>query len=122
MNTKPTPAGTLLKSTALLAIIDRIEGLVDWHADLYADIENLSPDDMHAHCNGLVLQACKEARDILANAQLIAAAPDLLEALQNLENDDGSIPEHAWKLCQAAISKAISSANVLVETAPPEPK
>jgi len=46
-----------------------------------------------------------------ANARLIAAAPDLLEALQNLENDNGSIPDHAWKLCQRAISKAISSAN-----------
>jgi len=46
-----------------------------------------------------------------ANARLIAAAPELLEALRNLENDDGSIPAHAWNLIQAAISKAISSAN-----------
>jgi hypothetical protein len=41
-----------------------------------------------------------------ANAKLIAAAPDLLEALENLENDDGQIPAHAWNLCQAAIAKA----------------
>jgi len=41
-----------------------------------------------------------------ANARLIAAAPELLEALENLENDDGSIPDHAWNLCQAAIAKA----------------
>lgn len=40
------------------------------------------------------------------NARLIAAAPDLLEALENLENDDGSIPAHAWNLAQAAIAKA----------------
>lgn len=49
--------------------------------------------------------------DTKADARLVAAAPDLLEALQNLENDDGSIPAHAWNLCQAAISKATSSAN-----------
>ena len=40
------------------------------------------------------------------NAILIAAAPDMLAALQNLENDDNSIPEHAWKLVKDAISKA----------------
>ena len=39
-------------------------------------------------------------------AQLISAAPDLLEACRNLENDDGSIPEHAWKKVQDAINKA----------------
>jgi hypothetical protein len=42
----------------------------------------------------------------------------MLEALTNLENNDGGIPAHAWNLCQAAISKAISSANVK-EHAPP---
>ena len=41
-----------------------------------------------------------------ANAKLIAAAPCLLAALQNLENDNGQIPDHAWKLVQDAISKA----------------
>lgn len=41
-----------------------------------------------------------------ANAYLIAAAPDLLEALKNLENDDGQIPDHAWTLCQDAIRAA----------------
>jgi len=54
-------------------------------------------------------QICRIADE--ANARLIAAAPDLLEALQNLENNDGIIPDHAWKLCQEAISKAISPAN-----------
>ena len=42
----------------------------------------------------------------IANARLIAAAPDMLDALQNLENDDNSIPEHAWKLVKDAIAKA----------------
>lgn len=31
---------------------------------------------------------------------------DLLAALENLENDDGAIPEHAWSLVTAAIKKA----------------
>ena len=44
-----------------------------------------------------------------ANARLIASAPDLLAALENLENDDGSIPSHAWELVQAAIAKATGS-------------
>jgi hypothetical protein len=44
--------------------------------------------------------------EALANAYLIAAAPDLLEALENLENDDNSIPYHAWDMVQSAIAKA----------------
>lgn len=50
--------------------------------------------------------SAKRTDDAEANALLIAAAPELLEALENLENDDGSIPEHAWKLVKAAIAKA----------------
>lgn len=42
-----------------------------------------------------------------ANAKLIAAAPELLEACLNLENDDNSIPDHAWNKIQMAIKKAI---------------
>ena len=41
-----------------------------------------------------------------ANARLIAAAPDLLEACENIENDGGQVPEHVWKMIQAAIAKA----------------
>ena len=41
-----------------------------------------------------------------ADARLIAAAPDMLAALENLENDDGAIPAHAWGLVQAAVKKA----------------
>ena len=41
-----------------------------------------------------------------ANAVLIASAPCLLHALQNIENDNGQIPDHAWKVIQDAIAKA----------------
>jgi len=37
---------------------------------------------------------------------LIAAAPDLLEALENLENDAGQIPDDAWKIVKDAIARA----------------
>ena len=37
---------------------------------------------------------------------LLKAAPLMYEALANLENDDASIPEHAWKLVQAALDAA----------------
>jgi hypothetical protein len=30
---------------------------------------------------------------------------EMLEALENLENDDNNIPDHAWKLVQDAIAK-----------------
>ena len=38
--------------------------------------------------------------------RLLAAAPIMLEALENIENDDGSIPEEIWKMRNAAITKA----------------
>ena len=41
-----------------------------------------------------------------ANAVLISAAPDLLEALISIENDDNSIPKAIWDLRNAAIKKA----------------
>lgn len=47
---------------------------------------------------------CGEFKE--ADARLIAASPDMLAALQNLENDDGSIPSHAWEMVQKAIAKA----------------
>ena len=41
-----------------------------------------------------------------ANAKLAAAAPELLEALQNIENDDNGIPTRIWEMRNAAIKKA----------------
>lgn len=40
------------------------------------------------------------------HSALIAAAPELLEAAQNIENDDGHIPPAIWQMLKAAISKA----------------
>lgn len=47
-------------------------------------------------------------------AKLTAAAPAMLEALENLENDDGSIPAHAWKIVQDAIKLAGGRVKVIV--------
>ena len=41
-----------------------------------------------------------------ANGNLMAAAPDMLEALENLENDNDHMPATAWQLIQNAIRKA----------------
>lgn len=47
------------------------------------------------------------SKESFANAKLIAAAPKMLEALENLENDKNQIPDHAWKMVQDAIKLAI---------------
>ena len=40
------------------------------------------------------------------NAHLVSAAPDMLEALKNIENDDGNIPSKIWDMIGLAIAKA----------------
>ena len=42
-----------------------------------------------------------------ANAQLISAAPDLFEALINIENDDKRIPATIWEMRNKALNKAL---------------
>jgi methyl coenzyme M reductase subunit C-like uncharacterized protein (methanogenesis marker protein 7) len=63
---------------------------------------------------------CEEIPDVIIDSEgyviaehvsqdemsLVIAAPCLLHALQNIENDNGQIPDHAWKVIQDAISKA----------------
>ena len=41
------------------------------------------------------------------NAQLISAAPDLFEALINIENDDNRIPATIWEMRNKALNKAL---------------
>ncbi len=67
------------------------------------DEEPNSPINIVANCNSglFTVEECEQ------NAKLFAAAPDLLEALQNLENDDGErMPATAWTMVQDAIAKA----------------
>jgi len=40
------------------------------------------------------------------HAHLISAAPDMLEVLKSLENDDNSIPDAIWEMRNKAIAKA----------------
>jgi hypothetical protein len=46
------------------------------------------------------------APETIANARLIAAAPDLLDLLKTIENDAGQVPGWLWDRIQAAIAKA----------------
>jgi len=40
------------------------------------------------------------------DASLIAAAPDMFELLERLENDEGSIPQELWEEIQMVLSRA----------------
>lgn len=42
----------------------------------------------------------------LIHASVIAAAPEMYEALRSIENDDGRIPPAIWKMRNDAIAKA----------------
>lgn len=57
---------------------------------------------MNHYGGALVCESICRKKDVA----LISAAPDMLEALQKLENDANTIPEHAWKLVKDAIEKA----------------
>lgn len=56
--------------------------------------------------NVAMLDFIEDGNETVANARLISAAPRMYEALENLENDDGAIPEHAWQLVKAALDAA----------------
>ena len=49
---------------------------------------------------------CVPEEEQKANGALIAAAPELLEALKNIENDDNRIPKTIWDMRNKAIAKA----------------
>ena len=51
-------------------------------------------------------EAERDAATALAKARLNDAAPDMLEALENIENDAEHMPDTAWRMVQDAIAKA----------------
>lgn len=56
--------------------------------------------------SGAGFPICSIPKKAEGNARLIASAPELLEALESIENDDGRIPESIWAMRNAAIAKA----------------
>ncbi len=46
-------------------------------------------------------------KDADANIKIIASAPDMLQALISLENENNSIPKPIWDKVQNAIEKAL---------------
>lgn len=74
--------------------MDKDHGYDDQEFREYCDSEKMSVGSLY----GIV--AWKAWNAPRKNRQL------MLEALKNLENDDGQIPDHAWALCQQAIAAA----------------
>ncbi|MGH9462448.1 MAG: hypothetical protein ACRD1X_14625 [Vicinamibacteria bacterium] len=71
-----------------------------WHANCF--LVTAENGRGVTHC-GLGLGKPEESE---ANARLIAAAPELLEALKSIENDGQHIPKAIWDLRNAVIAKA----------------
>ena len=78
-----------------VVVTDTVEGFVEETGHL----------DQFYGGQALICESVYRKKD----AYLISAAPDMLEALQNLENDDNSIPKHAWEIVQKAIAKATNN-------------
>ena len=66
--------------------------------------EGVGFEDERGHSHIATIEAQAAATE--ANARLIVAAPLMLEALENIENDDQHMPSTAWELIQAAIAEA----------------
>lgn len=79
--------------------------------------DGLPENTGHTHTDyyggALIAESIWRKKDVA----LISAAPDMLEALQNLENDDNSIPAHAWKLVKDAIKKATTLCTIFLISA-----
>ena len=56
--------------------------------------------------NGKLILAAFAHRPTHADIRMIEAAPDLLAALESIENDCGCIPAEIWELRNRAIAKA----------------
>ena len=59
-------------------------------------------DAIKYYGGSLVAESIWRKKDVA----LISAAPDMLEALESLENDNKTIPDTIWEMVQKAISKA----------------
>ena len=100
MSSKHTPGPWLARTAPTSAGLCHIISAADWRgAFLYGDGSRLGVDD-----------ALPKAQELSANARLIAAAPDLLEALKglvawadDLRRED---PVEDLRKARAAISKA----------------
>ena len=100
-----TPGPWLLRTTPTSAGLCHIVSAADWRgAFIYGDGIRKGVDD-----------ALPKAQELAANARLIAAAPDLLEALQRIEeywNQDQNETAmadacwHAINTARAAIARA----------------
>lgn len=105
MTTKHTPGPWLLRTTPTSAGLCHIVSAADWRgAFIYGDGIRKGVDD-----------SLPKAQELAANSRLIAAAPDLLAALQSIEeywNQDHNEMAmadacwHAINTARAAIAKA----------------
>lgn len=82
---------------------DHTKGKWDW-MNIYVGGNSLVFTDNNMEICEVIVKDDKKEQD--ANMKLISAAPDMLEALENIENDDGSIPDTIWKMVKDAINKA----------------
>ena len=88
----------------------------NWKAkknNAYWDVQSdLDINDTYFSVNCMMFKGEKNedyclSKENEANAKLIASAPDLLEALISIENDDNSIPKAIWDMRNKAIEKAL---------------
>ena len=74
--------------------------------EIGSDLKSILTDKGAYRPNAINTVNCSE-QELKANAKLIAAAPDLLEALMSIENDKGIIPKTIWDMRNKAIEKAL---------------
>jgi hypothetical protein len=58
-----------------------------------------------AEAKGTNVSPAKNSEEVMANAKLVAAAPDMFEFIATLENDDKKIPAWLWKKRNEIIKK-----------------
>lgn len=76
-----------------------------WFPVDYAGIWILQKGDSYADDELLIAYNLDEGQ-AEANAKLAAAAPEMLEVLETIENDNNQVPEWLWKKIQEVIKKA----------------